>query len=309
MLKLNCNTIDYRKRTSATKKVYFSLLLLLAGTLVWADTEIVTSTSRVTLPPAGNQAFFALNSKAFYFAGPSSVTSQTTTLKVESRIPAEGFTGSTGVMKLMINGAVIQAYVGIKDGDSGSLCRLTNKPVIAPVTSSATAPWFYEVEGSAITNYWRVIYADNTYPSFPSFYNSSPYTTCNPYRFELDITDLLKPSVQNEVRITNLGTNDLEIITLSVNTTSGASPLITTGTATISQVQYSTGGLDFYATVTPAGGALLKMYTGVFPITSGNHYWWRINGGTATDVVAASGGILKITLPQGTSMHIEIGPQ
>jgi hypothetical protein len=78
---------------------------------------------------------------------------------------------------------------------------------------------------------------------------------------------------------------------------------------TISQVQYSSSCLDFYVTITPSGGALLKMYTGTFPITAGSHYWLRIDGGTAQDITAAGGGILKTTLPQGTDMHIEIWAQ
>ena len=304
--------ISLEKKTRYLKELLVVLLLVNFFILSKADTDIITSSKTVKIPPVGNLAFFTPNTNFYYFPGPSNTTASTTKLVIDSRIVHTYFAGSTGTMKISINGALVQAYVGVKDGASGSLCRLTNKPISAPVTPTIIAPWFYEVVGTTLKNYWRVIYAPTSggYPYYPSYYNPPPYEKCNPYRLELDITDLVKPNVQNEVRITNLGTNyDLEIINLKIKTISGTSPLVTSESATVKNIKYGDSGLEFYATVSPATGALLKIYDGKFNIINGNNYCVEINGGTPSIITAAVGGILKTVIPQGTDVHVKIYAQ
>ena len=336
MQKSNSYAINHRKSVSATKKFCCSSLILLVAAMVWGtDTTLVSSSARVTVPKINNSngqslAFYAPNTKMFYFTGAANTTSITTKLIIETRMPYSYWAGvGDNALRLMVNGAVVQAYVGIRDGGSGSLCRLTNKPVVSWVASGTTGPWFTERDVWA--NYestWSVVYAPNDYPSYPSFFTASPYTTSNPYRFELDITDLIRPSVQNEVRVTNfIADYDMEIISLTISTSSGTSPLVTTETATVRNLQYprhftanftddhvspyyTTNALDFYTEVSPSGGALLKIYNDPrFPITAGSHYWFQINNETAQDVVAATGGILKMTVHYGSNLHVRVWPQ
>jgi len=154
--------------------------------------------------------------------GSTPQSNKTILLKIKSRMDTKGLGGSLHFLKIIVNGHVLEPNKG------RSVCRLLNKPLIAPVTPKLNFKW---CDGSK----WNVLYA----PDFKAAYTQKYYVG-DPYLYVFDITDLANPVAENRIEILNCATSkfvarvgvkhkkgkklDMVIGSLIIEEKSGASP-------------------------------------------------------------------------------------
>ena len=161
----------------------FSLLCMLLLLPTCADAQEIALTPRDYVLPYGEVGEFAFNPEGEF---------RSVRLVYTVRMDAPAAYGSTHVMHLSLNGQ------GIAGGLSRTASRLLNKPLTAEMASGLRIPWS---RGAA----WRVVYSpDFELVASPQAGNSR-ILDVSPYRFELDITDLVRRGEENTLKIIHQG--------------------------------------------------------------------------------------------------------
>lgn len=117
---------------------------------------------------------------------------QSVRLNFSVRLDAPDAAGSTHVMRLAVNGQ------GVTGGLTRTQARLLNKPLTARMASGLEVPW---VRGSV----WRVVYSPDFQLAGDEAAGGSRILDASPYRFVLDITDLVQRDVPNTLTIQHQG--------------------------------------------------------------------------------------------------------
>jgi hypothetical protein len=118
----------------------------------------------------------------------------TVLLKISSRIDSKTLAGSSGFLKIELNGH------DVLPAKSRTAMRLINRLLNSPVIPDVSAPWF-----ETRSNSWRVLYA----PDFKAALTQKFYVN-NPYLTVLDVTDLINPVAENYLKITNTATDVIQ---------------------------------------------------------------------------------------------------
>jgi len=225
-------------------------ILALATTLVFlcgvaVASEVSLATKDVRVPPGHSYRI------DFDMAPQKNLT---ILLELLCRLDAVSYAGSNYLMKIALNGQTIKA------SKTRNVARLKNRPIVAAVTSNASASW--------ISNgVWRILYA----PDFETTHLMTYYEG-NPYRIVLDITDLLNPRGRDSLEITNLvessatssaGTKgELVLRDVKIDLQPGPSPTLLSGTLEGEVINRGTPGagpapytVDFF----PGGGLRVKV--------------------------------------------------
>lgn len=113
-------------------------------------------------------------------------------LNLEVRMDAPTASGSTHVMKLLLNGE------GVGGAASRTAPRLLNKPLVAKMASGLEIPWVRGFD-------WRVVYSPDFELVASERAGSSRILDVSPYRLVLDITDLVQRDTANTLTIRHLG--------------------------------------------------------------------------------------------------------
>ena len=168
------------------KQLIFLLLCIFTAIAAAAradDTPLITTPASIPIT----------QSRSFTF-GSIPQMGKTVLLKISSRIDSQSLAGSSGFMKITLNGH------DVLPAKSRTATRLMNKPLNSPVTSDISAPWF-----ETRSNSWRVIYA----PDFKAALAQKFYSG-DPYAIILDVTDLINPVAENRLQITNTATDVIQ---------------------------------------------------------------------------------------------------
>ena len=113
-------------------------------------------------------------------------------LIITVRMDSPTAAGSTYVMALSLNGR------GVNGALSRTASRLLNKPLSAKMASGMEIPW---VSGS----FWRVVYSPDFELVASEAAGSSRILDVSPYRFVIDVTDLVNRGEENVLTIKDRG--------------------------------------------------------------------------------------------------------
>jgi hypothetical protein len=293
------------------RKFFYSLVLIgIAGTLRQAHAANITVIKEPVAIPAGQ-------TREFDF-GTVPQAGTTVLLKIRSRINSKSLAGSWMVMKVELNGHEVQAQ------KSRTAIRLTNKPLISPVTPTKSATWYSPTQG------WRALYA----PDFNGALKESYYVD-DPYTLVLDVTDLTNPVAENRLKITNTASanikafseNDAALVigSLELETKSVASPMmaISNGKTILNRGEPGAGTAAYQGEILPGGGFALNIGKSTFNFSSafsypnagfnhlaaerGNQKNWQVKVDARAGRVVARGADYRIvrTLHFGKT-HVEI---
>lgn len=145
----------------------------------------------LTLAPAGSTVPYG-QSGEYKFRAPAQY--QSVRLALAIRMDCAQCSGSTHVLRLLVNGKLVSAAL------DRTHVRLLNKPLTVRMASGLVLPWVRD-------NSWRVVYA----PDFASVGTAQAggmrITEVSPYRLVLDVTDLITPDAENTLTIQHQGNN------------------------------------------------------------------------------------------------------
>jgi hypothetical protein len=189
----------------------------------------------------------------------------TVLLKISSRIDSLGLAGSSGFLKIELNGHEVLP------AKSRTAMRLVNKPLNSPVIPNVSAPWF-----ETRSNSWRVIYA----PDFKAALAQKFYTG-NPYEIVLDVTDLINPVAENHLTITNTATSviqkytktDAALVIGSLDIETKNVPSVMMATANnfkpiINRGEPAVAAAEYHGKILPGGGFELNAGKSTFTFNS-----------------------------------------
>ena len=218
--------------------------------------EIHVNASPVSIPITQSQSFTF---------GSIPQMGNTVLLKITSRIDSKTLAGSSGFMKIELNGHEILP------AKNRTAMRLVNKPLNSPVTPDVSAPWF-----ETRANAWRVVYA----PDFKAATTQKFYAD-NPYLLVLDVTDLINPVAENRLTITNTATSVIQKYTgtdaslivgaLDVETKNVPSIMMTTSRdfkPVINHGEPAAGASSYQGKILPGGGFELNVGKSTFKFSS-----------------------------------------
>ncbi|MHB8995647.1 MAG: hypothetical protein ACYC63_10385 [Armatimonadota bacterium] len=161
---------------------FFALLLL--STIASADVTNLAPPGSVV--PYGKTADFKFQAPAGY---------KSVRVALSIRMDSPELSGSTHVLKLLINGKPVRAAI------DRTHVRLLNKPLTTRMASGIVLPWVRD-------NVWRVVYAPDFESAATTKAGGMQITDASPYRLVLDVTDLVTPNAENTLTIEHQG-NDL----------------------------------------------------------------------------------------------------
>lgn len=156
-------------------------LTLLAGAAVAATTALAPPDSVV---PYGKEVAYKFTPAGEY---------RSVRVGLSIRMDSPECSGSTHVLRLAVNGKPVGAAL------DRTHVRLLNKSLTARMASGTAIPWVRD-------GVWRVVYA----PDFASVLSAQAggmRIDDQPYRFVLDVTDLVTPGAENTLTVTHLGNN------------------------------------------------------------------------------------------------------
>ena len=237
------------------RKLFPFLFLFIIAATSRAD-EIHVISAPASIPIGQTQAFTF---------GSIPQMGNTVLLKISSRIDSKSLAGSSGFLKIELNGHVVLP------AKSRTAMRLINKPINSPVIPNVSAPWF-----ESRSNSWRVLYA----PDFQAALTQKFYTG-NPYVIVLDVTDLINPVAENHLTITNTATNviqqytktDAALIIGSLDIETKHVPSVMMATANnfkpiINHGEPAAGASSYRGKILPGGGFELNVGKSTFKFNS-----------------------------------------
>ena len=282
---------------------FFSFLFLFILTAITASShadEIHVISAPASIPIGQTQAFTF---------GSIPQRGNTVLLKISSRIDSKSLAGSSGFLKIELNGHEVLP------AKSRTAMRLINRPLNSPVIPNVSAPWF-----ESRSNSWRVLYA----PDFKAALTQSFYVG-NPYLTVLDVTDLINPVAENRLKITNTATDviqkytgtDASLIIGSLDVETKNVPSIMMATSSnfkpiINHGEPAAGASQYKGKVLPGGGFELNVGKSTFTFNSAfsfpnagfNHFsaktqmdnqaGWKMNVNTKANRVFGQGTDYRI---------------
>ena len=239
--------LNYYVKDILIKTAYFIVIIVFTAFPLSAK-NIPLISKEITIARSGSRSF-----------GFGTVPQQKTTvlLEITSRLNCKSLGGSTAIMTLVLNGHEV------KVSKTRHAIRLVNKSLVSPVAPNVHASWFADDRA------WRVIYA----PDFKggrkqSFYKGDPYTLV------LDVTDLINPVAENQLKIINLVTNSarwrslksdeggLVIQSLKISTKPGASLMMLPSIDVkpfINRGEPAAGPAKYHGKIMPGGGFVINV--------------------------------------------------
>lgn len=281
-------------------KLFSFLFLFIAVATSRAD-EIHVISAPASIPITQSQSFTF---------GSIPQMGNTVLLKISSRIDSKSLAGSSGFLKIDLNGH------DVLPAKSRTAMRLVNKPLNSPVIPNVSAPWF-----ESRSNSWRVIYA----PDFKAALTQNFYTG-NPYEIVLDVTDLINPVAENHLTITNTATDVIQKYTntnasliigsLDIETKNVPSVMMATANnfkPIINHGELAAGAAQYRGKILPGGGFELNVGKSTFRFNSAFSFPnagfnilnagamdktgqknWRVKVNAKTNHVFAQGGDYRI---------------
>jgi hypothetical protein len=209
------------------------------------------------IPLISEEISIAKAGKKIFEFGAVPQRNTTVLLEITARINSKKMSGSTAVLKIIINGQEVKA------AKTRHAIRLVNKSFISKLTiTNKTGPWFFN--GRAWRRGWRLIYA----PDFEAGHKV-PFYEGDPYTLLIDITDLIDPTADNRVELVNLSTNkpfwrsinELTIKRLNIRTKRGVSPMMVSVAnikPIINRGRPAAGPAKYRGKIMPGGGFVIN---------------------------------------------------
>lgn len=150
-----------------------------------ACAEVVPLAPAGTVVPYGKSAEYRFRPPAGY---------KSVRLALSIRMDSPDCAGSTHVLRLLLGGKALGAAL------DRTHVRLLNKPLNARMASGVVVPWVRDTT-------WRVVYAPDFTLAGDEGAGGMRILADSPYRFVLDVTDLVDPVGENTLTIQHLGNN------------------------------------------------------------------------------------------------------